>query len=261
MAERVPRACTRLSIGPVWLPPYVCIAEGRFSPRWNGIGRRDGRSSDFSTERWMEDWCSHYGQCGRAHRILALRFPKIIILLCFAHCINNIVKSVLKSEFSETSLEMLASKYQASRDFPSALKVFNGGSFWSGLVEAERVIAPLSEASYRLQRDENTMSDVRGESSRTGLIKCVEDRWEQYEQPLFMLTFVLNPLTAEEARKLIDRTDEERRTAEADRYLACGDTSENEAQLRVETSKIPARIASSTQLGNICCILFSTFDR
>ncbi|KAG6944626.1 hypothetical protein JG687_00017755, partial [Phytophthora cactorum] len=55
---------------------------------------------------------------------------------------------------------MLVSKYRASRDFPSALKGFKDGSFWSGIVEAERVIAPLSEASYRLQRDENSMSDV-----------------------------------------------------------------------------------------------------
>ncbi|KAF1792594.1 hypothetical protein GQ600_23688 [Phytophthora cactorum] len=63
-------------------------------------------------------------------------------------------------------------------------------------------------------------------------------------------------LSDQSVRKLIDRTDEERRTAEADRYLACGDTSENEAQLRVETSKIPARIASSTQLGKFAVYYF-----
>eukprot|EP00644_Phytophthora_capsici_P015189 jgi/Phyca11/128309/e_gw1.75.29.1 len=132
-----------------------------------------------------------------------------------------------------TALEMLASKYRSAKDFPRQLKIFNDGNFWNGLVEAEQVIAPLSEASYRLQRDENTMADVvisfrdiyvgferySDLNTRRSLIKCVEDKWKQCEQPMFILTFLLNPLTVEEAEEL------------------------------VEKSKIPAKIASSTQIA------------
>lgn len=36
------------------------------------------------------------GQCGRARRILALRWPGVVFLKCFAHDMNNLVKSVLR---------------------------------------------------------------------------------------------------------------------------------------------------------------------
>lgn len=40
------------------------------------------------------------GQCGRARRILAPRWPRIAFLHCFAHDINNLVKAVLRTSFS-----------------------------------------------------------------------------------------------------------------------------------------------------------------
>ncbi|ETL45048.1 hypothetical protein L916_04780 [Phytophthora nicotianae] len=43
------------------------------------------------------------GQCGRARRILAPRYPNIAFLICFAHDINNLVKAVLKTVFKEIS--------------------------------------------------------------------------------------------------------------------------------------------------------------
>ncbi|POM76763.1 Hypothetical protein PHPALM_5968 [Phytophthora palmivora] len=64
-----------------------------------------------------------------------------------------------------------------------------------------------------------------------------------------MLTFVLNPLTVEEVRKLIDSTENDRRTTETAVRLAVDETSKNEANLRLKASKVRARIASSTQLG------------
>ncbi|RLN91893.1 hypothetical protein BBJ28_00026671 [Nothophytophthora sp. Chile5] len=45
------------------------------------------------------------GQCGRARRILALRWPKVIFLICFAHDINNLVKAVLRSAFREVTAQ------------------------------------------------------------------------------------------------------------------------------------------------------------
>ncbi|OWZ17635.1 hypothetical protein PHMEG_0008402 [Phytophthora megakarya] len=37
------------------------------------------------------------GQCSRARRILALRWPHLIFLKCFAHDVNNLVKAALRT--------------------------------------------------------------------------------------------------------------------------------------------------------------------
>ncbi|GMF51196.1 unnamed protein product [Phytophthora fragariaefolia] len=274
------------------------------------------------------------GQCGRALRILALRWPKVTFLFCFAHCINNIVKAVLKSTFAtvakqetaavkqlnassskwlvraqinmrqcygkrlalftlcetrwnnmqscfasllrvRTSLEMLGNMYRGQKDFPAALQVLSDPTFWNNLSEAEHVIAPLSEASYRLQRDENTLSDVvlsfrqifLGFSDgpleyKHELTKCIETRWEQCEQPLFMLTFLLNPATADEARGLIGKTDERRRVAEVEERLLDGvldDELRVVQKRKIQDSKDAAKIASSTQMGKFAVYYYRRF--
>ncbi|OWZ07529.1 hypothetical protein PHMEG_00020068 [Phytophthora megakarya] len=43
------------------------------------------------------------GQCSRARRILAPRFPNIAFIHCFAHDVNNLVKAVLKTAFKKVS--------------------------------------------------------------------------------------------------------------------------------------------------------------
>lgn len=54
----------------------------------------------------LEGWCvgamatDNAGQCGRARRILAIRWPQVVFLFCFAHDVNNLVKAVLKSNFN-----------------------------------------------------------------------------------------------------------------------------------------------------------------
>lgn len=213
------------------------------------------------------------GQCGRARRILALRWPQIIFMFCFAHDINNLVKAVLKSTFRDvasqaaaavnclnsssskwlkrarqlmknfygrrlglrslcetrwnsmqgcfasllrvqSSLQMLHRQYRGDADFPSNLLVLGDPVFWGELRNAEAVIAPLSYASHRLQRDENTVGDVvvsyrdiyhgfrQGTVRQGDLVKCVEARWLQCEQPLFMLGYALHPVYADASRAL-----------------------------------------------------------
>ncbi|ETP19653.1 hypothetical protein F441_06435 [Phytophthora nicotianae CJ01A1] len=210
-----------------------------------------------------EDWnvgcmiTDDAGQCRRARQILSLRWPKISFIFCFAHDINNLVKDVLKTSFSQitreasaavnavnnsvkwlrrarnlmnkmygyelslcslcvtrwnsmqacfaslsrvkSALEMLARQCHEDDDFPRDLAVFLKDYFWSDLKRVERVIAPLSLASYRLQRDENTLGDViksyadifagfkQAPQYSKQLIECVEKRWKKCEQPLFML--------------------------------------------------------------------------
>ncbi|ETL88842.1 hypothetical protein L917_12128, partial [Phytophthora nicotianae] len=48
------------------------------------------------------------GQCARARRILALRWPKVIFLRCFAHSINNLVKGVLQTTFRDVAAQASA---------------------------------------------------------------------------------------------------------------------------------------------------------
>lgn len=213
------------------------------------------------------------GQCRRARQILALRWPKIVFLFCFAHDINNLVKAVLKTSFSivtrqaasainalndasstwlrrardhmeklygyrmtlcslcitrwnsmqacfasllrvRSALQLFARQWQHDKDFPRRLRVLLDDSFWEELTRAEKVIAPLSLASYQLQRDQNTVGDVvkafgeiyRGFKQATEgsaeLVRCVEHRWAKCEQPLFMLGFALHPTYAADARNL-----------------------------------------------------------
>ncbi|GMG15955.1 unnamed protein product [Phytophthora fragariaefolia] len=213
------------------------------------------------------------GQCRRARQILAVRWPHIVFLSCFAHDVNNLVKSVLRSSFKDiaaqtatavkivnassskwlprarkmmkncygrslglrtlcetrwdsmqgcfasllrvqSALQMFYRRYKTYDDFPLELHVFGNILFWNNLKRAESVIAPLAYASYRLQRDENTVGDVvfsyrsiyKGFQQQLNdfdkLVDCVEARWAQCEQPLFMLGFALHPQYVAAARKL-----------------------------------------------------------
>ncbi|EEY58479.1 uncharacterized protein PITG_01147 [Phytophthora infestans T30-4] len=153
------------------------------------------------------------GQCGRARRILALRWPQLVFwlqrvrrlmkrfygntlglrTLCATrwNSMQGCFASLLRVK---TALPMLHHQYGMDSDFPLSLRCLGDVDFWTSLTSAENVIAPLSYASYRLQRDENTVGDV--------LVKCVEERWRQCEQPLFMLGFALHPAYADHARAL-----------------------------------------------------------
>eukprot|EP00644_Phytophthora_capsici_P001399 jgi/Phyca11/67125/gw1.10.468.1 len=114
----------------------------------------------------------------------------------------------------QSALQMLARQSQDDDEFPTALSVFLKDYFWQDLKRAERVIAPLSLASYRLQRDQNTVGDViksfgtiylgfkQAPQHSEQLVACVEQRWKKCEQPLIMLGYALHPRYAVEARKL-----------------------------------------------------------
>ncbi|KAG7383150.1 hypothetical protein PHYPSEUDO_003981 [Phytophthora pseudosyringae] len=118
----------------------------------------------------------------------------------------------------QSALQWVFRQYESDDDFPTQLTVLGSGFFWSELKRAEAVIAPLSYASYRLQRDENTLGDVVisyrniysgfrqdfSSSRRDELVTCVEARWLQCEQPLFILGYALHPGYAESARALPD---------------------------------------------------------
>jgi hypothetical protein len=208
------------------------------------------------------------GQCGRARRILALRHPDIIFLHCFAHDVNNLVKEVLRYQFSviakqassavnylnaasatwlvhakaimmrrygETrGLDRLCEmRWKSIHDCSTSLsrvrgaleslafdfqehKVLGRPVFWKSLKEAEEIIAPLAEASYRLQQSDNTLADVvlslrdiycafaSNETYGHGLVRADERRWANCEQPLFLLGFFLHPSMRDETAGLLE---------------------------------------------------------
>jgi hypothetical protein len=90
--------------------------------------------------------------------------------------------------------------------FPAGLKVLGDMSFWERLKNAKLVIRPLSFASYKLQRDENTVTDVFWSTALAGYfpgslkvkitqmpLTCVEKRWFACEQSIFILGYFLHP--------------------------------------------------------------------
>ncbi|POM81725.1 Hypothetical protein PHPALM_263 [Phytophthora palmivora] len=206
------------------------------------------------TEKWRvgATITDNVGQCGRARRILALRWSQIVFVFCFAHDVNNLrcssassnrcqnierIHVKLAAEGTEidaaflwkarrtvhtmsnkmelharlfapllrvqSAVQLLFRQHRNDCDFPENLRVF-----------AEAIIAPLSYASYRLQRDQNTVGDVvlslrdiyksikQHLVRHDELLKSVEYRWAQIEQPLFMLGFSLHPDYVSLAREL-----------------------------------------------------------
>ncbi|KAG3086052.1 hypothetical protein PI125_g19043 [Phytophthora idaei] len=174
-----------------------------------GLGKAKHDSFQSGTSSASNDT----GQCRRARPILALRWPKIALVFCFAHDINNMVKEVLETSFAQitreaaaavnanngssskwlkrardimacfasllrvrSAMQMLARQSHRNDDVPSLLFVFLKVYFWNDLKAAERVIAVVS---YRLQRDQNTVEDV---------VKSFGDIYLGFKQPLVYST-------------------------------------------------------------------------
>jgi hypothetical protein len=116
---------------------------------------------------------------------------------------------------SKTALTILSYRHAGvSEGWPVSLQVLESRAFWMRLEEAELVIRPLSVASYRLQRDENTLADVvvsfaeiyskfaANPQYGEALVACVEKRWMNCEQPLFMFALYIHPTFAKTAVEL-----------------------------------------------------------
>ncbi|ETN12666.1 hypothetical protein PPTG_08746 [Phytophthora nicotianae INRA-310] len=113
-----------------------------------------------------------------------------------------------------SALEMLELKFRDKDDFPNKLRVFGRATFWNTLADAVR---PLSYASFKLEKDENTMADVvvcyldiftgfsRSQYTSSNLNREVEKRWLQCEQPLMLLALFLHPAHKEPGKQLVDK--------------------------------------------------------
>ncbi|KAG2939338.1 hypothetical protein PC110_g2487 [Phytophthora cactorum] len=125
------------------------------------------------------------GQCSRARRILALRWPNVVFLKCFAHDVNNLVKSILRS----SAFRLVTSQAQ------KAVKTLNTSSAkW--LKRAQEMMIQ----TYAVLRD--LYEKFCGGLYSDELLKLVEARWAMYEQPRFMLALFLHPAYYKDAVKL-----------------------------------------------------------
>ncbi|OWZ07236.1 hypothetical protein PHMEG_00020394 [Phytophthora megakarya] len=103
-----------------------------------------------------------------------------------------------------SGLRRFAILYGDSTDFPDALRVLYKPDFWQKLQSAEAVIRPLSNVSFKLQRDESTLADAivayrdiyigfLHNLDNLTLVELVERRWRKCEQPLVLLALLLHP--------------------------------------------------------------------
>ncbi|EGZ26292.1 hypothetical protein PHYSODRAFT_297618 [Phytophthora sojae] len=144
--------------------------------------RHDGIAIAQQMEGVLEELLA--SECGRARRILALRYPNIAFVYCFAHDINNLAKAVLKTVFKQVSddaagaagffntstskwlacfasllrargaLKDMVFSYRNSSELTDKLRVLGDAGFWAKLQSAEEIARPLCATSFRLQRDE-----------------------------------------------------------------------------------------------------------
>ncbi|KAK1934141.1 hypothetical protein P3T76_011344 [Phytophthora citrophthora] len=156
------------------------------------------------------------GQCGRARRILALRHPRIAFIRCFAR--DTLTKKASSSKWLVRAHTVLKSTYGKSLGFINLcetrwnsmqgcfallLRVRNGlhqfaQSFLKLSMSSEIQIfdssrtsdSTLSNASYKLQRDENTLVDVvvcyrdiyrgfLGDFNNLELVSIIDKRWQK----------------------------------------------------------------------------------
>ncbi|ETP16768.1 hypothetical protein F441_08687, partial [Phytophthora nicotianae CJ01A1] len=136
------------------------------------------------------------GQCARARRILALRWPNIVFL-------RETLAFIMLCDTRWNSMQAC---------FASLLRV---RSALGDLVHAYRNDPEFPKASFRLQKDDNTMTDVVrcygkihaafvASPYASHLVPVVEKRWANCDQPLMLLAFALHPLYVTHTRRLIE---------------------------------------------------------
>jgi hypothetical protein len=114
-----------------------------------------------------------------------------------------------------SAFKIFTVQYCNDLEFPEELKVFGNQYFWPSIASADQTICPLSNACYKLQRNENTLADVvlcykdihEGfclSDQHDELVPLIENCWAECKQPLFTLGYFLNPYTVDEGRKLPD---------------------------------------------------------
>ncbi len=116
-----------------------------------------------------------------------------------------------------SACKMFILRWSSHADFPDDLYALGSDTFWKECKDAEALIKPLMVASFRLQRDQNTMADVEmnygaiflafyNHPKNALLVSCIANRQHDCEQPLFVLALFLHPRHHSTFKKIADKT-------------------------------------------------------
>ncbi|DBA01115.1 TPA: hypothetical protein N0F65_001743 [Lagenidium giganteum] len=142
------------------------------------------------------------GQCGKSRRILQKRMQDKY---------GTTRKIYQPASTRWNSMQACCASLLRTRR-ALTMEVYRYNLFWWRFDEVKKTISPLAEASHRLQRDQNTLTDIvhtfreiyrafQNHSRFTQeYVKCVEERWRPCEQPVFLLAYFLHPLYWEDVR-------------------------------------------------------------
>ncbi|CAB4390526.1 unnamed protein product [Rhizophagus irregularis] len=162
-----------------------------------------------------------------ARKQLQLLYRDKLFLPCFAHQMNLCVGDIFKESNSLTKVgeqavaiasffnraKNLATKIEEQEsddlyDFPNEyLNCISDNNWWKKLKELETLVLPYCAALNQLQRHNSQLHDVLhcfgnlvivlhsldNNNLKNKLLKKLEKRWSDWEQPLLLLAFLLHP--------------------------------------------------------------------
>jgi hypothetical protein len=126
---------------------------------------------------------------------------------------------------SRGACELLANEYKRDEEFLDALKVWADDLFWFKIEEGELLIRPFCDSSFLMQRDNNTLADVvfvilhlvthlqdfMGSMEATqSVLLDIRKRWEDVEQPLYILAFGFHPFYRHLALDVLRKLEEKK---------------------------------------------------
>ncbi len=130
----------------------------------------------------------------------------------------NLVQGMLASLLRvRSACKMFVLRWSSHANFPDDLYALGSDMFWKECEDVEALIKLLTVASFRLHHDQNTMADVvmsygaiflafYNHPKNALLMQCIENRWHDCEQPLFILAFFLHPRHRSMFKKIADKT-------------------------------------------------------
>ena len=137
-------------------------------------------------------------------------------LMSLATTRRNSMKMCLASQLQvRKALQLFATLHKDDPEFPIECKCWRNTDWWKLLDKAENAVRPLSEASFLMQRDGNTLAHLflmyenlyrhfakirlRGDDyveaniQGDSLVRIIEKRWRKEEPHLFFLGFCVHP--------------------------------------------------------------------
>ncbi|PKB98587.1 hypothetical protein RhiirA5_464210 [Rhizophagus irregularis] len=158
-----------------------------------------------------------------ARRQLRLKYPQYVFLPCFAHQCNLAVgeifkeSSILKNASTNAVKLNLVTRYEPPEETSSRstelylptdiCQIIMGDLFWSRISQLATLMKPYCGALDKLQTDKARLHDValsfgyfikfwEQNTDRflsEGIISRLEKRWNDWEQPILLLSLVLHP--------------------------------------------------------------------